>query len=394
MTTKLNTNQLGSDQTVWNESNLIAGTNILFSKVEHPVIDEHTVSLFHFNDNLTDEITGSSSVLQDAFTSASTSYDADGKFGKCIKVNASGGVKNSSLQYNSYTTDFWVKFEEGTRGGIDAFNGWPKISLSFTSSNEYELKVIPMGDNSWTSVATGSVSYTDWKHIAFCGSGYNTYIFINGKLIYTLNDTRTNQEEFSVNTKLQFNTTGSSSTEIYVDELRLSDTPRWTADFTPNDEPYLAAGEVADTYQVTNKLKAGTNVSIANDGTISSTDTTYTAGSGITITGTTIAAKAPQAALMTGYTGVTGSTLTSTASGTITRVYKNGSLLTVTTDYTVAGNVITFTTALESTDRVSVETEGGITKIIQIAQSDYDALETASALDANAFYLVVADPTV
>lgn len=103
-------------------------------------------------------------------------------------------------------------------------------------------------------------------------------------------------------------------------------------------------------------------------------------------------ANCPKAAVITGYTGVTGTTLTSTASGTIARIYKNGALLTVTTDYTVSSNVITFTTALISTDRVSVETEGGINKIIQLYQSDYNAIKTASALDANAFYLVMSDP--
>lgn len=99
----------------------------------------------------------------------------------------------------------------------------------------------------------------------------------------------------------------------------------------------------------------------------------------------------PTTAVITSYTGVTGSTLTSTASGTISRVYKNGTLLTVSTDYTVSSTTITFTTELVSEDVILVETAGGITKLIKITQSAYTALETASSLDANAFYLVVAD---
>ena len=50
-----------------------------------------------------------------------------------------------------------------------------------------------------------------------------------------------------------------------------------------------ASADVTDTANVVASLTAGTNVTIAGDGTISSTDTdtTYTAGSGLDLSGTT-----------------------------------------------------------------------------------------------------------
>ena len=56
-----------------------------------------------------------------------------------------------------------------------------------------------------------------------------------------------------------------------------------------------ASADVTDTANVVSALTAGSNVTIASDGTISSTDTntTYSAGSGISLSGTTFSNSAP-----------------------------------------------------------------------------------------------------
>lgn len=156
-----------------------------------------------------------------------------------------------------------------------------------------------------------------------------------------------------------------------------------------SDKPTIPSAVIVDqSYDPTStSAQSGTAVAEA----LSGKQTVLTAGSGIVINNNTISASAPQAYRVTSYTGVTGDTVTSTTAGTITRVYKNGTLLTLTTDYTVAENVITFTTALVSSDKILVETYGGIAKIIEITQADYDDLETANALDSTAFYLIKAN---
>ena len=48
--TILNKNQAGSG--IWTSDTLIAGDNISITQVVNPVIDEHTVELYHFDNNL------------------------------------------------------------------------------------------------------------------------------------------------------------------------------------------------------------------------------------------------------------------------------------------------------------------------------------------------------
>ena len=65
----------------------------------------------------------------------------------------------------------------------------------------------------------------------------------------------------------------------------------FTAELKTKLEGIEAASDVTDTQNVVAALTAGTNISIAADGTISATDTdtTYSAGNGLTLTGTTLA---------------------------------------------------------------------------------------------------------
>lgn len=256
---------------MYTRANLLGGENVTIDELPQPLIDEHTKSLWHFNNNLTNAISGSTAELNST-SFANPTYSESGKFGACVKALGLG-FTDASLQYNSYTIETWVKCENGTKATVYAFNAWPKIVFEFSSDNTYVVKVILDGEGSWTEVASGSVSYTAWKHVAVCGSGYNNYIFLNGKLIYTLNDTRTNQDEFGVNTKFNFDNTGSSDTNIYIDEMAGSNVCKWTSDFTPFTKPYSDTVEEA---QYTINAKSGIPTDVYDDLTLGVSGATYT----------------------------------------------------------------------------------------------------------------------
>ena len=65
----------------------------------------------------------------------------------------------------------------------------------------------------------------------------------------------------------------------------------FTASLKTKLDAIEAAADVTDTQNVVAALTAGTNISIGADGTISASDndTTYSAGSGLSLTGTTFA---------------------------------------------------------------------------------------------------------
>jgi hypothetical protein len=82
----------------------------------------------------------------------------------------------------------------------------------------------------------------------------------------------------------------SSGTSYSVGDGGLTE-KNFTAALKTKLEGIEAASDVTDTQNVVAALTAGTNISIAADGTISATDTdtTYSAGNGLTLTGTTLA---------------------------------------------------------------------------------------------------------
>ena len=85
-------------------------------------------------------------------------------------------------------------------------------------------------------------------------------------------------------------TGGSSGTTYSVGDGGLTEI-NFTASLKTKLDAIEAAADVTDTQNVVSALTAGTNISIGADGTISASDndTTYSAGSGLSLTGTTFA---------------------------------------------------------------------------------------------------------
>lgn len=101
---------------------------------------------------------------------------------------------------------------------------------------------------------------------------------------------------------------------------------------------------------------------LKGDGTWAAVDSlpsqTGNSGKFLTTNGTTASwATVSSYPTLTWYTGNTGATVTiaDTSSADLVKVYKNGILLEPTADYSISGTTLTLVTALESTDKITIE---------------------------------------
>lgn len=130
-----------------------------------------------------------------------------------------------------------------------------------------------------------------------------------------------------------------------------------------------ASADVTDTTNVVASLTAGANVTIAADGTISSStgsDTTYTAGSGLSLTGTVFANSAPDQTVA----------LTGAGATSISGTYPNFTITSTNTTYSVG--------------------DGGLTQI-NFTSADHtklDGIESGATADQTAAQLLTAIKTV
>ena len=143
-----------------------------------------------------------------------------------------------------------------------------------------------------------------------------------------------------------------------------------------------ASADVTDTANVVSALTAGSNVTIASDGTISSTDTntdtTYSAGSGISLSGTTFSNSAPDQTV----------SLTGAGATSISGTYPNFTVTSTDTNttYTVGDGGLTqknFTTALKN-KLDGIEASADVT----------DTANVVSALTAGTNVTIASDGTI
>ena len=242
--TKINLNQL--DGEVYTEDNLVGGTNITLEDkvIESGGIDEHTLALWNFDNTLTDVI--SNNVFPADAGGAPVSYENSEGFFKfsysvalylSSSANLIGEFTNSIQLGKTFTIDFWYRHPQYAKIG---FLYWPSGSVSpqtLIEINDNNLNII-INNNSQT--ICDSILKSQLYHIAIvCNNGVFK-VYINGidSTISGTGDLSSSWNGFELN-RFSFGTvTGWGGTKACIDELRISDTARWTADFTPPTEPY------------------------------------------------------------------------------------------------------------------------------------------------------------
>lgn len=256
---------------VWTKTNLKQGNHIAITQVDKPVIDSDTVTLYHFDNDCIDTISGKDCL--DATDSSTVSYLDREKFGKVIysgletTYNTNIWLKNDTglvPAETSFTIDFWINPDNFSKSrGINFIKySSPSAWISIQSNGIYIGQVLYAAGSDHLFLYDTSSMLSTWSHIAFVHDLNTTknYLFINGVLLeswtYTVSSTSSLFNELKI------------SGMCKVDELRISNVARWTADFTPYTEPYAPSDAPAE-YTINSTLKAGQNITIDADGYIS-----------------------------------------------------------------------------------------------------------------------------
>jgi hypothetical protein len=197
----------------------------------------YTKSLLHFNGadgstTFTDE-TGKTwtaagnaklSTAQKKFGTASGYFDGTGDY------ISTPGHADFHFGTGDFTIDFWVNcitVPDALRTFV--IIGDHSTGIEIGRGNYYIAGALCQTGFGYVP---GGVSFqNNWHHIAIVRASSNTYAFCNGVLYYDWSGI-TNSVAPSVNVKVGDGHHG------YIDELRISNTAKWTANFTPPTSEY------------------------------------------------------------------------------------------------------------------------------------------------------------
>jgi hypothetical protein len=118
---------------------------------------------------------------------------------------------------------------------INTSNTEGRIFFNTTTTNRLEFF---HGSTSGNIIITGTTTYNanEWYHAAISRSGSNWYLFLNGNLEGTATGSKT-IVQFTNTIGARLGTLGDVM-RGHIDELRISNTARYTANFTPQTEPF------------------------------------------------------------------------------------------------------------------------------------------------------------
>ena len=258
---------------VYTEDNLIAGENVTFDKKSGT--DDNTVALFHFDGNAKDAVSGNE-------LSESPVIATEGKFGTgCLKArenwfNSVSFAKSIDPKTTPFTLEFWHKQVKGSTAGT--WGDETTIVLAPTAPNNTATKtnwvglfMLPDGTNNKIQLQIGDSrlgefrtnNYTtlgEYNHYALTWDPSTQYfkLYMNGTYVdkyqyyyYSSLPVLGGIGMFKYTTGTDDNTVA----QAYIDELRFSDTVRYTGNF-----------EVATEAFPSDKLKTVVNVNVPESG--------------------------------------------------------------------------------------------------------------------------------
>jgi len=214
---------------VYTQDNLVAGTNISITAVPQPVIDANTLGVWHL-DSSADNVVGDATITL-ALTPAdynTTSYKFGTASARFYQSSSAQFFSNYSTVFqNDFTLDLWARTRSnnGSDAEIIFGAGYGGSSCAFSVRSTYiDVKI------GSSTPRTNTVSQS-LHHIAIVRSNGVLYAFLDGVLQGTTNAPGTDNY-------ISLYSPSNNDTEILLDEIRVSNVARWTADFTPFSQPY------------------------------------------------------------------------------------------------------------------------------------------------------------
>lgn len=176
------------------------------------------------------------------------------KFGnKSAYFNGSGSylsVDNSTdFDFGSgdFTVDWW-EYRTGSSGvsGVISRNtaGYSPFAFGYSNNGGPEGVYLTSNGGSWdmaSAQSMGNIKLNEWSHLAVVRSGNNFYTFRDGALVSSWTSSLSIA---STTSPLVIGKYSSGEFAGYIDELRISKgIARWTANFTPEINPYILQGQ-------------------------------------------------------------------------------------------------------------------------------------------------------
>ena len=239
---------------IFTEDNLVGGTDIEIVK-KSGGIDEHTAALWHLDTDVIDSVNGI------ALQYPSKLSTTDGIFGGCVQNYTDSRANDISVlgltSSDSWTMDFWLKYQTYKSSGIGDYGLGSTYSGTSNALTigfyRYELRLSGIG---WGAARNTTIKdfagiSTPWYHMAIQYDAKNKIgsVFVNGEPVYEGAVTIADGSLFS-HMALE------NGPGVLFDEIRISNTLRYSGKFTPPDAPYEAGsaghainfvGEKADT---------------------------------------------------------------------------------------------------------------------------------------------------
>ena len=201
------------------------------------VDDAYTKSLLHFDGNLTDEAGNTWTA-----TGGATISSAWSKFGgSSLYIPAGGALYIAMPSWYSgatnLTVDFWLKWISG-RSILDAnYANSDSTALFFEYRTDLSGFQTALKDRYNDSYGTGNFPNI-WD-----GNGHHVALTYDGSITKTATDGtfyvggRNGSVSIS-GSYLSIGVAGGTPASFYIDEFRISNTVRWSSNFTPPTAPY------------------------------------------------------------------------------------------------------------------------------------------------------------
>ena len=207
-------------------------------------LDENTMLLLHYDNDYLD----GSPLSPHTITNQGTTFDATyKKFGShsCKFVRGSNQYMTipDSPEFNlnggNWTIDFQIYVENSFTGGsrsiyyqsTDALN-FIELKLTESGSNELSVQLWQLGGDDYSfSSGNGFITFDNWHHVAFVQDQNDFYVFIDGQLANSDTDS-TRFPDYTGLVYIGASAGAGNFMDGYIDELRVSNTSRWTSPFT------------------------------------------------------------------------------------------------------------------------------------------------------------------
>ena len=148
-----------------------------------------------------------------------------------------------------FTLDLWVRFNSVSQSVqtliaqfVDGSNFW-ELDYNFGGASEDKLTFYAYSGGElghFVTTSTMGLLVNTWYHIALVRSGSTCYMFLNGtSLAVTQTQPFGTMPDLAATLRVGSNG-GTQYSSTYIDELRISNTARWTQNFTPQTTPYTS----------------------------------------------------------------------------------------------------------------------------------------------------------